>query len=164
MRTPTLLLSLAFVTIPSLLGAQDGVIQKGTAKGGIKGTSGRAEVKAIASNSGSSAAVLEIVFVTLAGGQRVTPSTKPELRLQAQTPSSSFSWGASQGGGWAISDIERAETAIVSLSLGREGSIECLARVPASYQASSSTLEIRMGDIKRFFDASGRPVASLCGG
>jgi hypothetical protein len=136
--------------------AQDGVIQKGTAKG----TSGFADLKLMGANSADAAIVIAPEVIMLTGGGRFSPPTKPELRLDPRSPSKSFSFGAA--GGWGISDVERASEAVIRLRNTRAGSTACVARVPAAYRAAGKVLELQLGDAKRFFDNDGKPQSALC--
>lgn len=136
--------------------AQDGVIQKGTAKG----AGGFADLKLLGANSADAAIVITPEVIVLSGGGRFSPPSKPELRLDPRSASKSFSWGGSIG--FAISDVERASEAVIRLRNTRTGSTACVARVPAAYRAAGKVLELQLGDAKRFFDNDGKPQSALC--
>lgn len=160
MRVPILLSALAFVAISQSAAAQEGIVAKGTQKGG-NGT-GRAEVVLLASNSGDSFTYQKIEYLRLAGGERITPEAQSDVRIDGHSPAKSWSWGGMNGPGMNISDVERAATALVRVKGGHGGTTECRTRVPASYKAATRKLEISLGDTKKFFDAEGRAIQALC--
>lgn len=114
-----------------------------------------------ASNSGDFFTYQKIEYLLLRDRSRLTPDNSAELKIEAHSAARGWSLGASNPTSVPSESGQLVTDAIVRIR-GRQHTIECLARVPASYKAASKTVEVQLGDVTRFFDSAGRAVASHC--